>query len=151
MRRSSYLLISLIALLSLLPVITKADIQFSVTPVWQKDQANFPTGAAWADLDGNGWIDLVLANGIDYIGRPNQVFFNSEGGLADNPGWVSKDWSPSCQIALGDLNDDGLQDMVVATLGHYKDFSPESQVIYFGTPGGFSPLPGWYSAPAMGF
>jgi hypothetical protein len=128
-----------------------ADVQFSPAPVWTAGTGYIPTGIGCADIDNNGWIDLVIANGCDAAFVPNHVYFNSSGTLPTSPGWVSQDLFPSDNVAVGDLDNDGDYDLVVAQLGYSPTGCPPlAQLIYYNN-GGLSVLPDWQSTPANSF
>lgn len=78
-------------------------------------------GTAWADFDGDGWLDLFVANGSVKVlegggyGQRNQLFRGGKSGafsemrspLLDSAVLASRG------VALGDLNADGALDLVV--------------------------------------
>jgi len=90
-------------------------------------------GTAWLDLDNDGWLDLVAANGavvaeqsLVAVGdaypyhQPNQLFQNLGNGQFVE---VTRDVGPAMDasyisrgLAAGDLNNDGLSDWVVANI-----------------------------------
>jgi hypothetical protein len=74
-------------------------------------------GAAWADLDGNGWPDLVVANAFG----PNFTFFNQGGTNFTAPpaDSVLHDFTApgTAAVALGDFNDDGWPDIFLSNGG----------------------------------
>jgi hypothetical protein len=126
-------------------------VQFSPTPVWTAGTGYIPTGIGCADIDDNGWIDLVIANGCDAAFVPNHVYLNSGGTLPSSPGWTSQDLQPSDNVAVGDLDNDGDYDLVVAQLGYSAAGCPPiTQLIYYNN-GGLSLLPDWQSTPANSF
>jgi hypothetical protein len=96
-------------------------------------QAGMVTDAAWSDVDGDGWLDLVVTT--DW--GPIKVFANQQGTLvdktddtrlADRLGW----W---LAIAPADLDQDGDVDFVVTNFGHNTmyDASPaHPERLYYG-------------------
>lgn len=128
-----------------------ADIQLSTEPIWQAGYGHYPTGVGWGDIDGDGWLDCVISNGLDAAFVSNHVYFNDGGTVSTTPGWVSDDQEPSDNIALGDLDNDGDLDLVVSNLGFSATGCPSlPQVIYYNS-GGLSTTPDWLSRPANSF
>jgi len=71
----------------------------------------------WADLDNDGWIDLVVANGVLQDGSVTQIYRNNRDGTFSN---VTKaaglDEPPAygaIGIALGDYDKDGRVDILI--------------------------------------
>lgn len=146
-RRIPFVLVMAPAIFSLL----FADINISSNPVWQADYGNIPTGVGWGDIDGDGWHDLVIANGCDYAFVPNHVYFNNGGTILTTPGWVSTDQQPSDNIALADLDHDSDLDLVVAQLGYTPSGCPPLPHVVYYNNGGLSTSPDWYSQPGNAF
>lgn len=137
---------------------------FEHTPYWEiaADPSFECTGMAAADLGEDGYADLVLAyvsvsgdgndedkdavdNGAtDDVAAPCLLYSNNTGIPDTTPAWSSRDHRTNA-IALGDVNTDGIPDLIVGAFG-------EQDVIYFGTAAGaFETSPGWQtlSHPTM--
>ncbi len=91
-------------------------------------------GVAWADLDADGWLDLVVANDSG----PNHVYRNRGDGTFDDVAYVSGaalDGSGREQahmgLAVGDYDNDGRPDL------HITNFADDFNVLYRNL-GGFS-------------
>lgn len=95
-------------------------------------KAGMVTGAVWSDVDGDGWIDLLVA--VEY--GPVRLFRNERGrlvdhteaaGLAAHTGW----WNGIC---AGDIDGDGDVDFAVTNFGLNTKYHPSAkkpQRIYF--------------------
>ncbi|MDC0744647.1 FG-GAP repeat domain-containing protein [Polyangium mundeleinium] len=78
-------------------------------------------GAALADIDGDGFKDLVVANGNDLARRPVTVYRNDgRGGFPSEPSWSSDDEDFHAGVAVGDIDLDGFVDVAV-TVGPWID------------------------------
>ena len=125
-----------------------AQINLTTNPVWFAYPGSYPTGLGWTDIDGNGFKDIVVANGLDVTNAPVVAFFNQNGLLSGTPDWTSGYTSANGCLYLGDLDNDGDQDLMVASLGITNlGLPPENHVIFFnnGTFGGFPSAPQWIS------
>jgi hypothetical protein len=75
--------------------------------------------AAWADYDGDGLLDLFVANGSQTAGAANYLYHNDGGGrfseVGAEAGVRGADRSLGC--AWGDYDGDGDQDLFVANFG----------------------------------
>jgi enediyne biosynthesis protein E4 len=104
----------------------------SFTEVSKKAGVSDPDGrfgmsALWTDLDGDGWMDLYVANDSG----PNFLYKNNRDGTFKEIGLLSgcavrEDGSEqgSMGIAIGDYNHDGLLDIFIA------NFSDEPKTLY---------------------
>jgi hypothetical protein len=108
---------------------------------WERDETNtavlasagLVSGAVWADLDSDGWPELVLAGEWG----PVKVYGNQRGqlrettrawGLADYLGW----WNG---VSAGDFDGDGRLDLVASNWGHnthYRASREHPRRLYYG-------------------
>jgi hypothetical protein len=83
------------------------------------------SGVAFFDYDGDGWLDLYLANGAQLTGIPmpnpprNQLYHNRKGELFVNvsAGSGSDDGGYGMGVAAADYDNDGDQDLYVTNFG----------------------------------
>lgn len=120
---------------------------FAETPDWQNDIRVQVGGLAFGDLDGNDLPDLALvcyqSNSFPpYEDWRNFVYFNEGDTLEAEAGWVSDDERHSGDAAIGDIDGDGFNDLVVANGG--GGYAPNA--IYFGGAEGLATAPAWLSA-----
>jgi putative intracellular protease/amidase len=121
-------------------------------PVWTCEKGYISTGVAWSDIDGDGWIDLVVSNGIDAVEQPAVVYFNKQGNVDVNPGWESEYKLPAGHLYSSDLNADTYPELLISYLGFSKKgFEPGSHVLFYNSNDGLLTDPGWLSPKANGF
>jgi hypothetical protein len=118
-------------------------------PVWTSEAAgHVATGGGWVDVDGDGWIDMVVANGNDIERQPVVIYHNrGDGSFPGEATWRSSDIDYHGHLDLGDINGDGLPDLAVAVyLGPAGFASPGGAKVYLNRgDGGFSHTPDWQS------
>ncbi|MDC3961403.1 VCBS repeat-containing protein [Polyangium jinanense] len=104
-------------------------------------------GAALADIDGDGFKDLVVANGNDLSWRPVTVYRNDgRGGFPSEPSWSSEDEDYHTGIAVGDIDLDGFVDVAV-TVGPWRDAATSGYAkVYFNRGGTLERTPSFYTA-----
>lgn len=128
-----------------------AQIPFNTSPTWIS--TNFPkysTGCAWADINSDGWMDLVVSNGNDMERQKVVVYFNNNGTLSTTPGWQSSDIDYHGHISVGDINNDGYPDVAVSVYLGAAGFSSKGKVkIYMNNNGTLGTSPAWTSADTM--
>ncbi len=123
------------------------EVPYGTAPDWQNSLRRQVGGLQVADLNGDGWNDVVVGCYISnsyppYTDWENLIYFNTGGQLEANPSWVSADEVSTGDIQVAFINADPYPDVFAANGGA----SMSASVIYFGGPGGPSTTPGWYSA-----
>ena len=119
------------------------DGQLSTNPVWTAERSDFTQGIAWGDMDGDGDLDLAVANGIIIpdggFGKVDYIYKNEGGMLQTTPVWTSTVSATSIDVAWGDINGDGYQD---ALFGGYE---AEPHRLYLGNGTTISNTASWSS------
>jgi hypothetical protein len=84
---------------------------WAAAPSWE-GPAGFAVDVAWADLDGDGWLDLAMAR----LFEPHAVFYgDGSGGMEENPGWTAEGAQfEGNTLDWGDVNGDGWLDLAVS-------------------------------------
>jgi hypothetical protein len=93
----------------------------SLVRVTEADFARGALGASmacWADIDGDGWLDVFLAG---YGGDPNRLFRNQGGTLVELVSHPLAYTSAARSCAWGDPDDDGLPDLYVGNAREPND------------------------------
>jgi hypothetical protein len=130
----------------LAPTLALAQAPFPTSPDWTSSDTEVSTGAAMVDLDRDGWLDLVVANGNDMETQRLVVYYNTgNGSLPLSPDWQSDDTAYNGHLDVADVNGDGWPDVAVAVLGRYSDVDPEAK-LYLNNGGTLSTLPDWQAA-----
>ena len=119
-----------------------ASIPLPSSPSWTSSDNDYSTGGVFADINNDGWIDLVTSNGNDMAMDYNSVYMNNAGTLEAAAAWRSSDSGYFGHCYAGDVNNDGLTDLAVAYLG--SGTSGEKTVrIYRNNSGVLGAAPWW--------
>ncbi|WP_437614426.1 VCBS repeat-containing protein [Sorangium sp. So ce834] len=124
---------------------------YSTEPGWRSahdDKVKYSMGLGLADINGDGFKDIVVANGNDMETKPIVVYYNDgTGRFPQEPSWSSADADYNTGLAVGDMDRDGWVDVAVSVgprepgtvkLGHVK--------VYKNRGGALEPTPGYRSA-----
>jgi len=120
---------------------------FAAAPNWQNTLRRQVGAVQIADMNGDGWNDLVVGCYISnsfppYTDWENLIYYNTGGQLEAEPSWVSADEVSTGDLQVGDITGDGHLDIFCANGG--TAFS--RNVIYYGGATGPDPTPDWVSA-----
>ncbi|MCP4902270.1 MAG: VCBS repeat-containing protein [bacterium] len=118
---------------------------FPTQPDWTSTDTPVSTGGAVVDLNLDGWVDLVVANGNDMAIEPVTVYYNQgDGSFPSVPDWSSSDTAYNGHLDVADVNGDGWPDVAVAVLGS-GDSVDNMVKLYLNNAGTLSATPDWQS------
>jgi hypothetical protein len=126
----------------------KSQVPFNLTPDWiSTDLVSVSTGGAFADIDQDGWLDFVVANGNDISRQKLVVYYNDgAGNFPFTPNWQSADIDYHGHLDVGDVNADGFPDVAVSVYIGPSGFSTPGKVkLYLNNAGTLSSNPDWTS------
>ncbi|MBU0640074.1 MAG: VCBS repeat-containing protein [Planctomycetes bacterium] len=127
--------------------VRRVDVPYGTAADWQNDIRRQVGGLQAADMNGDGWIDVVVGcyKSQSYPPYPewkNYIYYNSGGQLEASPSWTSTDEVSTGDVQVADINGDSYPDVFAANGGY--DMS--ASVIYWGSPTGPATSPGWFSS-----
>jgi len=135
-----------VLLLSVSALLPAGGIPYDGTPNWESADTEVSTGAMMADLDQDGWPDLVVANGNDIYRQRVAVYYNQgDGTFPDNPDWESGDIDYHGHLSVGDVTGDGWLDVAVSVYIGAAGFSEDGTVKLYVNDGAgtLSATPAW--------
>src|SRR5262249_26844743 len=113
---------------------THAEIAFTKIPV---DTGYNYAAAAWLDFDNDGYLDLIVANGVATSTGDSNVFYRKDGSGTFTKiasGVVPSDVGYSLSVGCGDYDNDGLPDLFFG--GAFGPTATVASLFYHNTGGG---------------
>lgn len=146
-----YRVSTLLVMLTLCFTSGYTQVPLDTLPLWQSFETGvYSTGMIWRDCNLDGWIDVFYSNGNDMALARNTVYLSNNGSLPSAASWSSSNLEYSGHCAVGDIDDNGYPDMVVANyLGQGRFSTANHSEAYFNTGGTLSITPGWQTADSI--
>jgi hypothetical protein len=113
-----------------------AQIPFPPTPSFETSpQDHYGTGLGIADINGDGWKDIIVANGNDIQRQRLVVYYNQgDGTFPLLPDWQSADVDYHGHLSAGDIDNDGDVDIAVSVYLGPGGFGDKGKAkIYYNT------------------
>ena len=129
-------------------------IPYNLNPDWESTpQGHVATGLGLADINGDGWKDIIVSNGNDIDRQHLVVYYNQgDGTFPFVQDWQSFDVDYHGHLAVGDINRDGWMDVAVSVyLGMYGWGSKGKVKVYYNTGGELESTPSFQSDPFYSF
>lgn len=123
-------------------------VPYNLSPDWQSTPlSHIATGLSLADINGDGWKDMVVANGNDISIQNLVVYYNNgDGTFPLIPSWSSADSDYHGHCAVGDINKDGWPDVAVSVYIGKAGFSQPGRVkVYYNNGGELETTPSFES------
>lgn len=141
----------LLLTLILLPSVSFSQLNFNTTPFWTStDVADYATGGAWADINNDGYLDLVVSNGNDMARQRVAVYMSNNGTLPTTVTWQSNDIDYHGHLSAGDINNDGFIDIAVSVYIGASGFNQKGRLkVYMNNNGTLSSNPLWSSLDSL--
>ena len=142
------MLVPISFLLLATPALAQGPIPYAPNADYESYKSGVSTGGAFADINGDGAIDMVVANGNDISRQKIDVFYNDgAGNFPNNPSWSSADRDYHGRLSIGDIDSDGWPDVAVSVFLGSGGFGDKGHVkLYRNINGTLESNPSWRSA-----
>lgn len=127
---------------------------YNESPDWTTEPfGDVSTGLGLADINGDGYKDMVIANGNDIERQHLVVYYNDgAGNFNDMPDWESEDIDYHGHLSCGDIDSDGDIDVAVAVyIGEEGFDEPGELKVYYNTGAELESNPSFVSDPFYTF
>ncbi|MBG0790469.1 MAG: VCBS repeat-containing protein [Desulfovibrionaceae bacterium] len=111
---------------------------FATNPFFPgQEGGDFGTGLALADINGDGYKDMVVSSGNDKALQRVAVYLNRrDGTFPADPDWISDDTDHHGTLAVGDIDGDGDNDVAVSVfLGQKLEYEKGGIKVYYNNGG----------------
>ncbi len=135
-------------------VTLNAQVYYNENPDWESDPlSHVATGLGLADINGDGYKDMVVANGNDISIQSLVVYYNDGlGNFNASPDWESEDTDYHGHLSCGDVDQDGDIDVAVSVyIGHAGFSEPGKVKVYYNTGNELEATPTFVSEPFYTF
>lgn len=132
-------------MLLLLSLLAQGAVPYPSVASWTSYPGGVTTGGVLADLNHDGWLDLVVANGNDILRQRLEVYTNDgAGNYPTTPQWSSGDVDYHGHLSVGDVDGDGWEDVAVSVFLGSGGFGTKGRVkLYRNLGGALESLPSW--------
>jgi PKD repeat protein len=137
--------------LALLASLTaQATAPLETSPYWTSSELGvYTTGMVWRDCNNDGVIDVFFSCGNDMAQAANMIYLSNGGTLPETASWYSSNEEYSGHCAVGDINDDGFADMIVANYLGSSFSYPNLSDLYLNQGGLPNHAPSWQTPDSM--
>ncbi|MFZ5979449.1 MAG: FG-GAP repeat domain-containing protein, partial [Candidatus Zixiibacteriota bacterium] len=130
---------------------TAGQVPVEQTPFWSTSELGlYSTGMVWRDGNNDGYIDVFYSNGNDMALARNTVYLSQHGVMTSSASWFSNNYEYSGHCGVGDIDDDGRADFLVANyLGAGRFATGNYGNLYLNSLDFLSLTPDWYNADSI--
>ncbi len=124
------------------------EVPFPLSPDWESaPESRRSTGLGLADINGDGWKDMIVADGNDMARQHLVVYYNNGNGTFPlSPDWESGDIDYHGHLSVGDVDSDGWPDVAVSVYIGPAGFGEPGKVkVYYNEGGQLESVPSFES------